>query len=55
VINADNTGEIIPFKDQPFMGKFFYDPANDQLKASIKIRDNNFYPKRSPYDFHFSR
>ncbi len=39
VINRDNTGEVILSKDSKSWGNFFYDPANDQLRANIILRD----------------
>lgn len=39
VINEDNTGEVILSTDTQSWGSFFYIPANDQLKADIKLRD----------------
>lgn len=40
VINADNTGEVVLSKDHNSWGSFWYDPARDQLRAPITIRDN---------------
>ena len=40
VINQDNTGEVILSKEYQAWGSFWYDPAKDQLRAPIKIRDN---------------
>lgn len=39
VINEDNNGEVILSKDHRSWGSFWYVPANDQLRAPIKIRD----------------
>jgi tetratricopeptide (TPR) repeat protein len=39
VINKDNTGQVILSKDYRSWGSFFYDRANDQLRADIKTRD----------------
>jgi tetratricopeptide (TPR) repeat protein len=39
VINADNTGEVILSKDTKSWGSFWYDPANDQLRSKITLRD----------------
>ncbi len=39
-INPDNTGEVVLSKDYRSWGSYFYDPAKDQMKAKIKIRDN---------------
>jgi hypothetical protein len=41
VINQDNTGEVILSKSNMAWGSFFYDKANDQMRAPITIRDNN--------------
>lgn len=40
VINQDDTGEVILSKDNRSWGSFFYEPANDQLRASIKLRSH---------------
>lgn len=40
VINQDHTGEVILSKEYQSWGSFFYDPAKDQIRAPIKIRDN---------------
>jgi tetratricopeptide (TPR) repeat protein len=40
-INADNSGEVILSKDYRSWGSFFYDPAQDQLRAPITIRDHS--------------
>lgn len=39
VVNQDNTGEVILSKDYRSWGSFWYDPAQDQLRAPVKIRD----------------
>jgi len=39
-VNADNSGEVVLSKDYHSWGNFFYDPANDQLRANIRIRDH---------------
>lgn len=39
VVNQDNTGEVILSKDYRSWGSFWYDPAQDQLRAPIKIRE----------------
>jgi tetratricopeptide (TPR) repeat protein len=39
VINADNSGEVILSKESRSWGSFFYNPANDQLRAKIQLRD----------------
>jgi tetratricopeptide (TPR) repeat protein len=38
-INQDNSGEVVLSKEYRAWGSFWYDPANDQLRAKIKIRD----------------
>lgn len=38
VINKDNTGEVILSKDSRSWGSFFYDPKQDQLRATIQLR-----------------
>lgn len=40
VINADNTGEVILSKDNRSWGHFFYNPANDLMRAPITIKEN---------------
>ncbi|MEI9809687.1 MAG: DUF2911 domain-containing protein [Bacteroidota bacterium] len=39
VINTDNSGEVILSKDSRSWGSFFYDPAHDQLRAKIQVRE----------------
>lgn len=39
VINNDNTGEVVLSKEYRAWGSFWYDPAKDQLRAPIQIRD----------------
>lgn len=39
VINKDNTGEVVLSKDNRSWGSFWYDPAHDQLRAKIQLRD----------------
>lgn len=50
VINPDNSGEVILSKRYKAWGSFFYDKADDQLRAAIKLRDNQF-SERLTYDF----
>ncbi|MEX2233367.1 MAG: DUF2911 domain-containing protein [Cyclobacteriaceae bacterium] len=38
-INKDNSGEVVLSKDYRSWGSFWYDPANDQLRAKIQLRD----------------
>ena len=40
VINNDNTGEVVLSKDYRSWGNYSYDPAQDLMRAPIKIRDN---------------
>lgn len=40
VINADNTGEVILSKDYRSWGHYWYDPAHDQLRSPITIKDH---------------
>jgi tetratricopeptide (TPR) repeat protein len=40
VINSDNSGEVVLSKDSHSWGNFFYDPANDFLRAKIQIREH---------------
>lgn len=39
VINADNSGEVVLSKDYQSWGSYWYDPANDQLRAKITVKD----------------
>lgn len=41
VINKDNSGEVILSKDFRSWGSFWYNPAQDQLRAPITIRDTS--------------
>jgi tetratricopeptide (TPR) repeat protein len=50
VINEDNSGEVILSKNSKAWGSFFYESERDQMKAAIKIRDNNFQQLLT-YDF----
>lgn len=50
VINPDNTGEVILSKDYKAWGSFWYDPARDQMRAPITIRENAM-TERLTYDF----
>jgi len=40
VINQDNSGEVILSKAYRSWGSFFYDPKQDQLRATIQVRAN---------------
>lgn len=50
VINSDNSGEVILSKDHRSWGSFFYDPAQDQLRAGIQVRDHG-HTELLTYDF----
>jgi tetratricopeptide (TPR) repeat protein len=50
VINQDNTGEVVLSKDYRSWGHFRYNPANDQLRAPITVRDHEFTESLT-YDF----
>lgn len=39
VVNENNTGEVILSKDSRSWGSFFYEAANDALRAPIKLND----------------
>ena len=39
VINKDDSGEVILSKDYRSWGSFFYDPAHDQMRAKIQLRN----------------
>jgi tetratricopeptide (TPR) repeat protein len=39
VVNEDNTGQVILSRDHRSWGSFWYIPANDQMRAAIRIRD----------------
>jgi tetratricopeptide (TPR) repeat protein len=38
-INEDNSGEVVLSKDYQSWGSYWYDPANDQMRANIRLRD----------------
>jgi tetratricopeptide (TPR) repeat protein len=42
LVNDENTADLILSKDYRSWGHFHYNPANDQLRAPIKIRDHEF-------------
>lgn len=50
IINNDNTGELILSKDNRSWGSFFYNAAQDQLRAPVKIRDIQ-HTELLTYDF----
>src|ERR1041385_6533821 len=39
VINQDNSGEVVLSKNSRSWGSFFYNQAEEQMRAKIKIRD----------------
>jgi hypothetical protein len=39
VVNKDNTGEVVLSKDSKSWGSFWYDPAHDQLREKITLRE----------------
>ncbi len=49
-INSDNGSEVILSKDNRSWGNFYYDPANDVLRANITIRDHAM-TEALTYDF----
>lgn len=49
-INEDNTGEVILSKDYRSWGSYWYDAANDQLRANIRIKDIS-HTELLTYDF----
>src|SRR5258706_296286 len=51
VINQDNSGEVILSKNSRSWGSFFYNQAEDQLRAKIQIRDNSYSTELLSYDF----
>jgi tetratricopeptide (TPR) repeat protein len=50
IMNEDNSGEVILSKDYRSWGAFHYNAANDQMRAPIKIRDNQ-HTETLTYDF----
>lgn len=50
VINQDNTGEVVLSKEYRSWGHYFYDPAMDQLRAKIQLREVPF-TETLTYDF----
>ena len=50
VVNKDNSGEVILSKDHRSWGSFWYDPARDQLRAKIRLRDIG-HTELLTYDF----
>src|SRR5690606_5140923 len=50
VINEDNSGEVILSKDYKAWGHYWYDPARDQMRAPITIRDHAM-TERLTYEF----
>lgn len=51
VINQDNSGEVILSKNSRSWGSFFYNQAEDQMKAKIQIRDISSSYELLTYDF----
>ncbi len=49
VINEDNTGEVILSKNHRSWGSYWYDPAEDVMRADISIREHTF-TERLTYD-----
>jgi tetratricopeptide (TPR) repeat protein len=49
-INADNSAEVILSKDTRSWGSFFYEEANDQLRAKIQTREHSM-TETLTYDF----
>ncbi len=51
VINQDNSGEVVLSKNSRSWGSFFYDKAEDQLRAKIQVRDITNFSELLTYDF----
>jgi tetratricopeptide (TPR) repeat protein len=51
VINQDNSGEVVLSKNSRSWGSFFYDKAEDQLRAKIQVRDVATSTELLTYDF----
>lgn len=51
VINKDDSGEVILSKDNMAWGNFFYDPARDQMRAKIQVRNTANHVEALTYDF----
>lgn len=51
VINQDNSGEVVLSKDYRSWGSFWYDPAKDQMKAKIQVKDVASSAEMLTYDF----
>jgi TolA-binding protein len=51
VINKDDSGEVILSKDNRSWGNFFYDPAQDQMRAKIQVRNMPQSTELLTYDF----
>src|ERR1041385_7551606 len=51
VINQDNSGEVILSKNSRSWGSFFYNQAEDQVRAKIKVRDVTNFSELLTYDF----
>jgi tetratricopeptide (TPR) repeat protein len=50
IVNPDNKGELILSKDHDSWGNFWYDPAHDQMRAPITMRDAS-HTEMLTYDF----
>ncbi len=51
VINEDNSGEVILSKDTQSWGSYFYEPAQDQMRGEITVRDLDYHVERLTFDF----
>jgi tetratricopeptide (TPR) repeat protein len=51
VINQDNSGEIVLSKNSRSWGSFFYNQAEDQMRAKIQVRDVPNFSELLTYDF----
>jgi tetratricopeptide (TPR) repeat protein len=51
VINQDNSGEVVLSKNSRSWGSFFYNQAEDQMRAKIQVRDLPYSVELLSYDF----
>lgn len=51
VINQDNSGEVVLSKNSSSWGSFFYNQAEDQMRAKIQVRDLPYSVELLTYDF----
>lgn len=51
VINQDNSGEVVLSKNSSSWGSFFYNQAEDQMRAKIQVRDLSYTVELLTYDF----